>query len=301
MMSPQREERVMTQERQIQRLSGGFGLTFTIFMGLLSIAMLIRAAGQEPPQVPLLLTSVLGLAIAGLSAVGLFTVQPNQATVLILFGTYVGTVKQSGWWWTSPFMNRRKISLRARSLNGQQIKVNDNHGNPVEIAAVVVWKVRDTAQATFDVEDFENFVTVQSETAVRHLASSYPYDDYEDGVISLRGSTDKVSEFLKAELHDRLKPAGVEVLETRLSHLAYAPEIAQAMLQRQQAAAIIAARQRIVEGAVGMVEMALDRLSEKQVVDLDEERKAAMVSNLLVVLCGEHAATPVLNAGTLHN
>src|SRR5437867_2927959 len=171
---------------------------------------------------------------------------------------------------------------------------------PVEIAAVVVWKVRDTAQATFDVDDYERFVTVQSETAVRHLASSYPYDDYDSDAISLRGHIDKVSEFLKAELHERLKPAGVEVIETRLSHLAYAPEIAQAILQRQQAGAIIAARTRIVEGAVGMVEMALDRLGKNKIVELDEERKAAMVSNLLVVLCGEHAATPVLNAGTLY-
>jgi regulator of protease activity HflC (stomatin/prohibitin superfamily) len=291
----------MTPERQTSPLGGPVGLTATILVFLISLATFIRCVSLQPPPVAPLLASILGFGLGALSARGLFTVQPNQAVVLILFGSYVGSVKQSGWWWTNPFMIRRRISLRARSLNGDQIKVNDNHGNPVEIAAVVVWKVRDTAAATFDVEDFENFVTVQSETAVRHLASSYPYDDYEEGAISLRGSTDKVSEFLKTELHDRLKPAGVEVLETRLSHLAYAPEIAQAMLQRQQAAAIIAARQRIVEGAVGMVEMALERLSQKRVVDLDEERKAAMVSNLLVVLCGEHAATPVLNTGTLHN
>ena len=243
---------------------------------------------------------MLSLGLGALSAAGLFTAQPNQAVVLVLFGSYVGSVRTSGWWWTNPFITRRKLSLRARSLNGERIKVNDQHGNPVEIAAVVVWKVRETAQATFDVEDYERFVTVQSETAVRHLASSYPYDDYESDGISLRGSTDKVSEFLKAELHERLKSAGVEVLETRLSHLAYAQEIAQAMLQRQQAGAIIAARTRIVEGAVGMVEMALDRLGQNKVVELDEDRKAAMVSNLLVVLCGEHAATPVLNTGTLY-
>ena len=243
---------------------------------------------------------MLSVGLGALSAAGLFTAQPNQAVVLILFGSYVGSVRQSGWWWTNPFITRKKLSLRARSLNGERIKVNDQHGNPVEIAAVVVWKVRDTAQATFDVDDYERFVTVQSETAVRHLASSYPYDDYDADGISLRGSTDKVSEFLKLELYERLKTAGIEVLETRLSHLAYAQEIAQAMLQRQQAGAIIAARTRIVEGAVGMVEMALDRLGKNHIVELDEERKAAMVSNLLVVLCSEHAATPVLNTGTLY-
>jgi regulator of protease activity HflC (stomatin/prohibitin superfamily) len=221
--------------------------------------------------------------------------------VLILFGSYVGTVRDSGWWWTNPFNTRRRVSLRVRSLNGHTIKVNDHAGNPVEIAAVVVWKVQDTAQAAFDVENYEDFVSVQSETAVRHLASIYPYDEYDHDAISLRGSTDKVSEALRTELQERLRPAGVEIVEARLSHLAYAPEIAGAMLQRQQAAAIIAARQRIVEGAVGMVEMALERLSANKIVELDEERKAAMVSNLLVVLCGERAATPVLNTGTLYN
>ncbi|TMQ56705.1 MAG: SPFH domain-containing protein [Candidatus Eisenbacteria bacterium] len=289
----------MTQERVASPMSGALGLTVTILFSLAGIALVWRAAVAPQPLAPILL-AVLSVGLAGLSAAGLFTAQPNQGVVLILFGTYVGSVRSSGWWWTNPFITRKKISLRARSLNGERIKVNDQHGNPVEIAAVVVWKVRDTAQAAFDVDDYERFVTVQSETAVRHLASSYPYDDYDSDGISLRGSTDKVSEFLKAELHERLKPAGVEVVETRLSHLAYSPEIAQAMLQRQQAGAIIAARQRIVEGAVGMVEMALDRLGRNKIVELDEERKAAMVSNLLVVLCGEHAATPVLNAGTLY-
>jgi regulator of protease activity HflC (stomatin/prohibitin superfamily) len=241
------------------------------------------------------------VTLAFLSGAGLFTVQPNQAVVLVLFGTYVGTVKDSGWWWTNPFNVRKRVSLRVRSLNGHTIKVNDQAGNPVEIAAVVVWNVTETAQATFDVESYEDFVTVQSETAVRHLASAYPYDDPDHEAISLRGSTDKVSEFLRTELQERLRTAGVQVIEARLSHLAYAPEIAGAMLQRQQAAAIIAARQRIVDGAVGMVEMALERLSNNNVVQLDEERKAAMVSNLLVVLCGERAATPVLNAGTIYN
>jgi len=289
----------MTQERVAKPVSGSVGLAVVILLGLTGIMLLIQAAHSPHPLAPILL-AVLCLGLAPLAAAGLFTAQPNQGVVLILFGSYVGTVRQSGWLWTNPFITRRKISLRARSLNGERLKVNDNHGNPVEIAAVVVWRVRDTAQATFDVDDYERFVTVQSETAVRHLASSYPYDDYDSDGISLRGSIDKVSEFLKVELHERLKTAGIEVLETRLSHLAYAPEIAQAMLQRQQAGAIIAARTRIVEGAVGMVEMALDRLGKNHIVELDEERKAAMVSNLLVVLCGEHAATPVLNAGTLY-
>jgi len=289
----------MTQERVVKPVSGSVGLTATILLTLTAILFIVQAANSATPLSSILLAA-LSIALAVLGPTGLFTAQPNEAVVLVLFGSYVGTVRQSGWWWTNPFITRRKLSLRARSLNGDKIKVNDQHGNPVEIAAVVVWKVRDTAQATFDVNDYEQFVTVQSETAVRHLASSYPYDDYDTDGISLRGSIDKVSEFLKIELHERLKTAGVEVLETRLSHLAYAPEIAQAMLQRQQAGAIIAARTRIVEGAVGMVEMALARLGEHNIVELDEERKAAMVSNLLVVLCGEHAATPVLNAGTLY-
>src|SRR5262245_1038504 len=292
------QEKEMTQERVTQPVSGSVGLTVTILLGLIGCALIYQAAHTSHPW--LLLPALFMFGLAFFSGAGLFTAQPNQGVVLILFGSYVGTVRQSGWWWTNAFNARKKISLRARSLNGERVKVNDQHGDPVEIAAVVVWKVRDTAQATFDVDDYERFVTVQTETAVRHLASSYPYDDYDSDGISLRGSTDKISEFLKTELHERFKPAGVEVMETRLSHLAYSPEIAQAMLQRQQAGAIIAARQRIVEGAVGMVEMALDRLGKKNIVDLDEERKAAMVSNLLVVLCGEHAATPVLNTGTLY-
>ncbi len=290
----------MTKERSVSAPSGALGLTVTLLLAVATVYTAIQAVSLGRPL--LLLTLVTPMAfLAILSGAGLFTVQPNQAAVLILFGTYVGTVRQSGWWWTNPFNTRKRISLRVRSLNGRTIKVNDHAGNPVEIAAVVVWRVLETAQATFDVENYEDFVPVQSETAVRHLASAYPYDEPDHDAISLRGSTDKVSEFLRAELQERLRTAGVEVIEARLSHLAYAPEIAGAMLQRQQAAAIIAARQRIVDGAVGMVEMALERLSKNRIVDLDEERKAAMVSNLLVVLCGERAATPVLNAGTLHN
>ncbi|HET7497350.1 MAG TPA: SPFH domain-containing protein [Candidatus Eisenbacteria bacterium] len=289
----------MTTERPTSALSGAVGLIVFVFLVAVAIMTIVHGIGEQRPLfivgvgMPLLL-------LAALAAAGLFTVQPNQAVVLILFGTYVGTVRHSGWWWTNPFNTRKRISLRVRSLNGQAIKVNDAMGNPVEIAAVVVWRVRDSAMATFDVEDFEAFVAVQSETAVRHLATEYPYDTEGPDSISLRGSIDKVSDFLRSELQQRLQTAGVEVIEARLSHLAYAPEIAGAMLQRQQAAAIIAARQRIVDGAVGMVEMALARLAANNVIDLDEERKAAMVSNLLVVLCGERAATPVLNAGTLH-
>lgn len=290
----------MTKERDVSALGGALGLTVTIILFAATIYTAVGAISETRPL--LLLTISLPLVTLGfLAAAGLFTVQPNQAVVLILFGSYVGTVRQSGWWWTNPFSTRKRISLRIHSLNGHMIKVNDHAGNPVEIAAVVVWKVLDTAQATFDVESFEDFVTVQSETAVRHLASAYPYDEYDNDAISLRGSTDKVSEFLRTELQERLRQAGINVVEARLSHLAYAPEIAGAMLQRQQAAAIIAARQRIVDGAVGMVEMALERLSKNKVVELDEDRKAAMVSNLLVVLCGERAAMPVLNTGTLHN
>jgi hypothetical protein len=290
----------MIHERRVAALSGAIGLTIALLLAGVAIYVFVGAVQAGRPLV--LATVVLPLLVlAALSAAGLFTVQPNQAVVLILFGSYVGTVRDSGWWWTNPFNTRRRLSLRVRSLNGHMIKVNDHAGNPVEIAAVVVWKVLDSAQAVFDVESFEDFVTVQSETAVRHLASIYPYDEYDSDAISLRGSTDKVSEALRAELQERLRPAGVEVIEARLSHLAYAPEIAGAMLQRQQAAAIIAARQRIVDGAVGMVEMALARLSANKIVELDEERKAAMVSNLLVVLCGERAATPVLNTGTLYS
>jgi regulator of protease activity HflC (stomatin/prohibitin superfamily) len=290
----------MIHERRVAALTGAIGLTITLLLAGVAIYVFVGAVQAGRPLV--LATVVLPLLLlTALCAAGLFTVQPNQAVVLILFGSYVGTVRDSGWWWTNPFNTRKRVSLRVRSLNGHMIKVNDHAGNPVEIAAVVVWKVLDTAQAVFDVETYEDFVTVQSETAVRHLASIYPYDEYDSDAISLRGSTDKVSEALRAELQERLRPAGVEIIEARLSHLAYAPEIAGAMLQRQQAAAIIAARQRIVEGAVGMVEMALERLSANKIVELDEERKAAMVSNLLVVLCGERAATPVLNTGTLYN
>jgi regulator of protease activity HflC (stomatin/prohibitin superfamily) len=232
---------------------------------------------------------------------GFFTLQPNQAGVQLLLGRYKGTSRAEGFQWVNPFIDVRKISLRTRNFTTDTIKVNDKRGNPIDIAAVVVWRVESTAQAVFDVDDFENYVHVQSEAAVRHLASEYPYDTNEEGELSLRGSMDEVSAALTGELQERLGKAGVIVEEARLSHLAYASEIAGAMLRRQQAEAIVAARTRIVEGAVGMVEMALEHLERKNTVQLDDERKAAMVSNLLVVLCGEQAAQPVVNAGTLYH
>jgi regulator of protease activity HflC (stomatin/prohibitin superfamily) len=232
---------------------------------------------------------------------GLMIVAPNEAQVLQLFGDYAGSARVPGLRWTNPFYTRRRISLRVRSFESSHLKVNDKEGNPIEIGAVVVWRVLDSAEATFEVDDYENYVRVQSEAALRNAATSYPYDAHDEaGVISLRGSTAAVADHLKEEMQQRLQKAGVEVVETRISHLAYAPEIAAAMLQRQQAGAIIAARQRIVEGAVGMVEMALSMLAHKGIVQLDEERRAAMVSNLLVVLCGEKAAQPVVNTGTIH-
>lgn len=233
---------------------------------------------------------------------GFFVIQPNSAAALVLMGDYKGTIKVAGWHWANPFLSKKKVSLRSRNLNGERLKVNDEMGNPIEIAAVVVWKVQNTVEALFNVENYSEFVKVQSESAIRHLAGMYPYD-ITDGVkeLSLRGSADEVSEALKKELQERVGKAGVIVEEARLSHLAYAPEIAAAMLQRQQATAIIAARQKIVEGAVGMVEMAINKLGENKVVELDDERKAAMVSNLMVVLCGERSTQPVINTGTLHN
>ncbi len=234
---------------------------------------------------------------------GLIIVNPNEAKVLTLFGKYVGTVKKDGFFWVNPFTTKKKISLKAFNLNGQQLKVNDKMGSPIEIAAVIVWQVKDTAKAVFAVEDYIQYVNIQSEAAVRHLANTFAYDHLEDETaqVTLRDGAEQVSLLLEQELNARLDRAGIDVLEARISHLAYAPEIANAMLQRQQASAIIAARKQIVEGAVGMVEMALSRLSEKNIVELDEERKAAMVSNLLVVLCGEKAVSPVVNTGTLYH
>ena len=232
---------------------------------------------------------------------GLFVVNPNEAKVLQLFGAYAGTVKTPGLRWANPFYNRRSISQRVRNFESALLKVNDHDGNPIETAAIVVWKVIDTAEACFEVDDYEHFVRVQSEAALRNLATRYPYDAHNEGQLSLRGSTAEIADQLKAEVQSRLTKAGVQVLEARIANLSYAQEIASAMLRRQQASAVVAARQKIVEGAVGMVEMALTQLSKNKIVELDEERKAAMVSNLLVVLCSEHQAQPVVNAGTLHH
>jgi regulator of protease activity HflC (stomatin/prohibitin superfamily) len=231
---------------------------------------------------------------------GLFVVNPNEGRVLQLFGSYVGTVRLPGLRWANPFYTKKRLSLRVRNFESARLKVNDTDGNPIEIASVVVWRVVDTAEASFEVDNYENYVHVQSEAALRNLATSYPYDAHDDQHLSLRGHTAQIADHLKREIQERLAKAGVEVMEARISHLAYAPEIASAMLQRQQAGAIIAARQRIVDGAVGMVEMALERLARNKVIELDTERKAAMVSNLLVVLCGERAAHPVLNTGTIY-
>ena len=254
---------------------------------------------------PSILSPMLGVVTVPIGVIwfvclfGFYTLQPNEAAVLVLFGKYVGTDKTSGFRWANPFYRKIKVSMRARNLNMEPIKVNDLRGNPVEIAAVVVWRVQDTAQAVFDVDDFVHYVEVQSESALRHLAMAYPYDEYEDSdALSLRGSTDEISDALRKEIQDRVAQAGVDVMEAKLSHLAYAQEIAGAMLQRQQAEAIVAARTRIVDGAVGMVDMALDHLKQKGTVTLDEKQKADMVGNLLVVLCAHAEATPIISAGS---
>lgn len=244
--------------------------------------------------------SGLALVVFLLMAPGFFTVQPNRAKVLIFFGKYTGSVRTDGFWWTNPFTSKETVSLRVRNFNSDVLKVNDRHGNPIEIGAVVVWQVVDTAKAVFDVDDYEEFVRVQVETAIRALASRYPYDA-EEHELSLRGSPDEVAQALAEEVQERLEVAGVKVLEARISHLAYAPEIAQAMLRRQQAHAVVSARRLIVEAAVGMVQQALKHLEREGVVTLDEEKKAAMVNNLMVVLTSEQSASPVINTGTLYS
>ncbi|MCC7228939.1 MAG: SPFH domain-containing protein [Fimbriimonadaceae bacterium] len=256
--------------------------------------------GENHPDAGMMVVKMIVLFIlASIAMGGFFIIEPNGSKVLLLFGKYVGTVKVAGFHWTNPFYSKRNVSLKAQTLNGQRLKVNDKVGNPVEIAAIVIWQVIDTYQASFNVEYYADFVNLQSETAIRHLASSYPYDAEEDE-ISLMRNTDEISRHLGVELDERLALAGVKVIEARLSHLAYAQEIAGVMLRKQQAAAVIAARQRIVDGAVGMVQMALAHLEKDKIVELDEERKAAMVSNLLVVLCSETQVQPVVNSGTLY-
>ena len=329
------------KEREIRVLNGWPMLPIVIAMLLGGIAMVVCSIvlgvqRNGPPEWGLLVPGLLLIPTASIMMSGFFTLQPNEARVLILFGGYRGTVRTSGFHWGNPFYSnggarggfaarmaeaqmaaataaktgtpapqsktssRNKISLRARNFNCDKLKVNDKRGNPIEIAAVIVWRVKDTAQATFDVDDYENYVHVQSESALRHLASSYAYDHGEENEATLRSSVEEVSQALRAELQERLSKAGVEVEEARMTHLAYAPEIAQAMLRRQQAEAVIAARQKIVQGAVSMVDMALRELADKHVVQLDDERKAAMVSNLMVVLCGESEVHPVVNTGTLY-
>ena len=290
-------ERVRNGISGIPVLLGAIGL---VGLAVWTFVQFVRAANDGRVNPWVMVAVVVMVALDVLLALGFFMVAPNQARVLQLFGDYVGTAKKPGLRWANPFYQLRRISLRVRNFESSHLKVNDQEGNPIEIAAVVVWRVVDTAEATFEVDDYENYVRVQSEAALRNAATSYPYDSHQDGVVSLRGSTGAVAEHLQREVQERLQKAGVEVIEARISHLAYAPEIAAAMLQRQQAGAIIAARQRIVEGAVGMVEMALEMLSHKEIVHLDEERKAAMVSNLLVVLCGERGAQPILNTGTIY-
>ncbi|GAB5562579.1 MAG: SPFH domain-containing protein [Synoicihabitans sp.] len=287
-------------ERRVSAMSGWAMLALNLLMYIGAPALFIATGISKVPLFAVL--GVLLLLAAILVSCGFFTLQPNTAAVLILFGSYKGTVRDSGFFWTNPFNKKLKVSLRSRNLNGDKLKVNDKRGNPIEIAAVVVWRVKDTAEAVFDVDEYEHYVSVQSESAVRHIASGYAYDDDGEGEeVTLRASGEVVAEALKIELQERLGKAGVEVQEARLSHLAYAQEIAQAMLRRQQAEAVISARTKIVQGAVGMVEMALSELETKGVVDLDPERRAAMVSNLLVVLCGESEVSPVVNAGTLYN
>lgn len=298
----------MTEEKSVSVLSGWIMLMVEIVLLPVTVTMFIIGvlALKSGGSFLFLAISIISFICFILNMFGFFILNPNQAGAIVLFGKYKGTVKDNGFWWRNPFANVKRISLRARNLNGEKLKVNDLNGNPIEVAAVVVWQVDNTAEALFDVDDYEEYVDTQSEAAVRKLAGRYPYDT---GVIddhnsteeiSLRGGQDEINDELLNELQERLGKAGVKVMEARISHLAYASEIAGAMLRRQQAKAIIEARKLIVEGAVTMVEMALDGLKERQVVELDEEKKAAMVSNLLVILCGEEGARPVVNTGTLY-
>jgi regulator of protease activity HflC (stomatin/prohibitin superfamily) len=284
----------MIKESTLKPISGFSILAITV--SLIALSSYLFVINWQFLPITLILVSLFIIK-------GFIIINPNEAIVLVLFGNYSGTIKDSGFHWINPFYLRTLISLKARNLNGQSLKVNDKIGNPVEIAAVIVWQVEDTAKAIFEVDDYNKYVNIQSEAAVRHLAGICPYDNFEEenADITLRGGAEKVNTLLENELNERLAPAGIKVIEARISHLAYAQEIAGAMLRRQQATAVVAARRLIVEGAVGMVEMALAKLSEREIVHLDEERKAAMVSNLLVVLCGDKEVNPVVNTGTLHH
>jgi hypothetical protein len=289
----------MLKEKVITGLSGWIMVAILIAVPVAGVATLVALSGDEPPPMAVV-AFVLLVVVDVIGWRGLTIVNPNTARVVLLFGNYKGTIKMPGLRWVNPFTVRRVVSLKVRNFESGKLKVNDLIGNPIEIAAIVVWRVVETAEAMFEVNDYEHFVHVQSESALRNMSTTFPYDAHEDGQLSLRGSVTEVSHQLGQEIQERLASAGVHIIEARISHLAYAPEIANAMLRRQQATAIIAARQKIVEGAVGMVEMALEQLSAKRVVHLDEERKATMVSNLLVVLCGDRDAQPVVNAGTLY-
>jgi regulator of protease activity HflC (stomatin/prohibitin superfamily) len=288
----------MIRERKYEAMPGLPMLLLFLVAAVLEIAGFVNWGSQD--AVWLALSSAVAFLLTLFLAAGLFVVNPNEGRVLQLFGDYVGTARTPGLRWANPFFTKKRISLRVRNFESARLKVNDNEGNPIEIAAVVVWQVVDTAEAVFQVDDYNNYVKVQSESALRNLATRYTYDAHDDATMSLRSHTAEVAEHLKTEIQERLARAGVEAIESRITHLAYAQEIAASMLQRQQAGAIIAARQRIVEGAVGMVEMALEMLSRRDIVTLDDERKAAMVSNLLVVLCGERAAQPIVNTGTIY-
>ena len=289
----------MLQEKIVKGWSGW--VMVGVLVAVLAGSIIVLASSPEVQETGWLVAIVVVvLALDGLGWVGFTVVPPNTARVVLLFGKYVGSIKSPGFWWVNPLTTRRPVSLKVRNFESGRLKVNDHIGNPIEIAAIVVWRVVETAEAVFQVDDYEHFVHMQTESAVRILATTFPYDAHEEGQLSLRGSAAEVSQRLRQEIQDRLATAGVEVIESRISHLAYAPEIANAMLRRQQATAVIAARQKIVEGAVGMVEMALELLSSKHVVELDEERKASMVSNLLVILCSDRDAQPVVNAGTLY-
>jgi len=292
----------MLQEREIRGVSGWVMVMVLITVIFASIAgiVAVAAAGAADDYPLLIVLGIVAIIAAGVSFFGLTVVNPNEARVITLFGVYKGSIKTAGFWWVNPLTARRRLSLRVRNFESSKLKVNDHDGNPIEIAAVVVWRLVETFEAAFNVDDYEHFVHVQTEAAVRILATTYSYDAHDDGQLSLRSSVTEISERLRHEIQERLAKAGIDVIEARISHLAYAPEIAGAMLRRQQASAVIAARTKIVEGAVGMVEMALAEISRKGVVMLDEERKATMVSNLLVVLCSERGVEPVVNTGTLY-
>lgn len=288
----------MIKERVVHPPPGLLALTLILTVATAAVWLFVWSMPTE--NVLGISSAVVIFALASIAVAGIFVVYPNEAKVLTLFGRYIGSVKEPGIWFANPFAVKRRVSNRVRNFETAKLKVNDNHSNPIEIAAVVVWQVVDTAEALFEVDDFEHFVKVQSESALRGLASTYPYDAHQSGQESLSGNPGEVAKTLQTHVQDRLAKAGVQVIEARISHLAYAPEIAQSMLQRQQASAIIAARQKIVEGAVGMVENALELLAKRGIVHLDDERRATMVSNLLVVLCSERATQPIVNAGTLY-